>query len=382
MLTSRKENQYLVFYFDDGKNVKYNLSTGETIGKLGKPVKDIRTQLSGYDLLQVINSFQDDKYKIFLNFLDKNFINKSHAQKGYRGRVDRITNVGSFLSKIDGYKYFEQYFACGIEKLDYRIKHKLNEVPKNLIKLCKTHSITLDDNLINSYKNNPNLFNTLLNYEFTSISKINIQNILYFNKYEKDKFDQLINTYNYKPISLLQYIDNLMTFEALDNFHDVISELLDYCNMMSKISPKYEKYPKNFLTTHKIASRNYNRLKQQFIEEDFKKVIDTKLEYTYDDYKIIYPKTTQDIKDEAVQQNHCVASYIQNVIDGKTHILFLRNKNDIERSLITLEVKNYKVIQARGKFNRDVNKEEQNIIDRYNEKLNRIYNKEKGNIAC
>ena len=158
MLTSRKENQYLVFYFDDGKNVKYNLSTGETIGKLGKPVKDIRTQLSGYDLLQVINSFQDEKYKRFLNFLDKNFINKSHAKKGYGGRVDHITNVGSFLSRINDYKYFEQYFACGIEKLDYRIKHKLNEVPKNLIKLCKTNSITLDDNLIISYKDNPNLF--------------------------------------------------------------------------------------------------------------------------------------------------------------------------------------------------------------------------------
>jgi len=382
MLTSCKENQYLVFYFDDGKNVKYNLSTGETIGKLGKPVKDIRTQLSGYNLLQVINSFQDEKYKNFLNFLDKNFINKSQSKRYANYRVDRITNVGTFLSKIDGYKYFEQYFACGIEKLDYRIKYKLNEVPKNLIKLCKTHSITLDDNLIISYKDNPNLFNTLLNYEFTSIAKYSIQSILYQNNHYKNKFDQLINTYNYKPISLLQYIDNLMTFEALDDFHDVVSELLDYCNMMSKISPKYEKYPKNFLTTHKIATRNYNRLKQQFIEEDFKKVIDIKLEYTYEDYKIIYPKTTQDIKDEAVQQNHCVASYIQNVIDGKTHILFLRNKDDIERSLITLEIRNYKVVQARGKFNRDVTREEQNIINKYNERLNRIYNKEKGNIAC
>jgi len=382
MLTSCKENQYLVFYFDDGKNVKYNLSTGETIGKLGKPVKDIRTQLSGYDLLQVINSFQDEKYKNFLKFLDNNFINKSHAKRYSYGRVDRITNVGSFLSKIDGYKYFEQYFACGIEKLDYRIKHKLNEVPKNLIKLCKTHSITLDDNLIISYKDNPNLFNTLLNYEFTSIPKYSVQSILYQNNQYKNKFDQLISTYNYKPISLLQYIDNLMTFEALDNFHDVVSELLDYCNMMSKISPKYEKYPKNFLTTHKIATRNYNRLKQQFIEEDFKKVIDLKLEHTYDSYKIIYPKTTQDIKDEAVQQNHCVASYIQNVIDGKTHILFLRDKENIERSLVTLEIKNYKVVQARGKFNREVTNEEQVIISKYNEKLNKIYNKRKEDVAC
>ena len=173
-----------------------------------------------------------------------------------------------------------------------------------------------------------------------------------------------------------------MTYEALDNFHSVVGELLDYCNMMSKISPKYEKYPKNFLTTHKIATRNYNRLKEVFIEEDFKKVIDLKLEHTYDNYKIVYPKTTQDIKDEAVQQNHCVASYIQNVIDGKTHIVFLRDKENIERSLVTLEIKNYKVVQAKGKFNRDVTREEQSIINKYNEKLNKLYNKRKEDIAC
>jgi len=382
MLISCKENQYLVFYFDDGKNVKYNLSTGETIGKLGKPVKDIRTQLSGYDLLQVINSFQDEKYKKFLNFLDRNFINKSQSKRYVSYRVDRIKNIGSFLSKIDGYKYFEQYFACGIVKLDYRIRYQLNEIPKNLIKLCKTHSIELNNNLVDAYKRSPDLFSNLLNYEFTTISKNNIQDILYANDHYKNKFDQLINTHNYKSTSLLQYIDNLMTFEALDNFHSVVSELLDYCNMMIKISPKYEKYPKNFLTTHKIATRNYNRLKQQFIEEDFKKVIDLKLEHTYDNYKIVYPKTTQDIKDEAVQQNHCVASYIQNVIDGKTHILFLRDKENIERSLVTLEIRNYKVVQARGKFNREVNKEEQGVINRYNERLNKIYNKRKEEIAC
>jgi len=53
-----------------------------------------------------------------------------------------------------------------------------------------------------------------------------------------------------------------------------------------------------------------------------------------------------------------------------------------ERSLVTLEIKNYKVVQARGKFNRDVTKEEQSVINKYNERLNKIYNKRKEEIAC
>jgi len=390
MLQSKKEHQYLVFYFDDGKNVKYNLATGETIGKLGKPVKDICTQLRGCNLLNVIESFEDERYRDFLKFIDENFINISTANK-YKPysrnsrRVNKISNIGSFLSRIYEYKHFEQYFACGIKLLDRRIRYKLNEIPKNLIKLCKIYSIRLDNQLIVNYKKNPNLFTTLLNQNFSTITRTEILNILCDTSYYNGKFNELLRIHNYKPLSLIQYIDNLMTYEALSGFNFTICELLDYCNMMNKISPKYEKYPKNFLTTHKIATRNYNRLKEQFIEADFKKVRDLSFEYTYNNYKVIYPQTTQDIKDEAVQQNHCVASYIQNVIDGKTHILFLREKDNIEKSLITLEVKNYRVVQARGKFNRDATSEEQFIINMYNKKLNKIKNnliKESEKTAC
>ena len=35
-----KEKQFLVFDFEDGKTVKYDFTTGKTIGKLGKIVDD------------------------------------------------------------------------------------------------------------------------------------------------------------------------------------------------------------------------------------------------------------------------------------------------------------------------------------------------------
>ena len=35
-----KEKQFLVFDFEDGKVVKYDFTTGKTIGKLGKKVDD------------------------------------------------------------------------------------------------------------------------------------------------------------------------------------------------------------------------------------------------------------------------------------------------------------------------------------------------------
>ena len=69
---------------------------------------------------------------------------------------------------------------------------------------------------------------------------------------------------------------------------------------MKQISPKFDKYPRHFLTTHKIACRNYSRLKEQFDEEEFKKHINKNMEHTFGDYTFIYPESTQDIKDEAI----------------------------------------------------------------------------------
>ena len=42
-----KDKQYLVFDFEDGKTVKYDFATKTAIGKSGKPVKNICSQLKG-----------------------------------------------------------------------------------------------------------------------------------------------------------------------------------------------------------------------------------------------------------------------------------------------------------------------------------------------
>lgn len=366
----------MVFRFEDGKDVRYDLSNGQTIGKLGKPVKDICTQLRGYDILGVINSFQDDNYRNFLKFVDSR-VNRSTACRRssyyYRGRVDKVRNVGSFLSRIQNYSDYEQFFACGLEKVNYDVKCKITDVPKGLLKICRECDIELTKDLIFAYQKNPNNFNNIMNMNFYSISRKQVLNVMInaeISTWQSDtKIKRLLEGYNYKLQSLFTYFDNLITYEAIDGLNWIISEFYDYVTMVSRISPKYEKYPKNFLTTHKIACRNYNRLKEQFVEEDFKKRIDKSLEYSYGKYKFIYPESTQDIKDEAVQQNNCVASYIKSVINGDCHILFMRKKDDLEHSLVTIEVRNNQIVQAKGKFNRDVTKEEQLVVDKWNKKF-------------
>ena len=54
----------------------------------------------------------------------------------------------------------------------------------------------------------------------------------------------------------------------------------------------------------------------------------------------------------------------------------MRKNDNPNKSIVTLEVRNNKVVQAKGKFNRDCNEEEGLVISRYEEFLNNKNKKE------
>ena len=367
-----KEKQFLIFDFEDGKTVKYDFATKKCIGKKGKQVKNLCSQLQGISMSQIIESCTDEKYARFLDFV----------KSKYSWNHCNIHNIGTILDKIPMYAKYEQFFSAGIEDiLDHNFKYTINDIPKGLIKLCQNHSIKLSNNFLNFYKKNPDAYILAYNLEYISLNDNDIYNILnsheYFSYYSRNnynglyghhsRFILLINEYGYTAKGLLNYLDYCKTYEAIESMDYLLKELLDYAVMMKRISNKFDKYPRHFLTTHRIATRNYNRLKQDFIEEDFKKRINKDMEKTFGEYRFIYPDCTQDIKSEAVQQNNCVASYIDKVIGGQCHILFLRYKDSPDKSLVTIEVRNDKIVQALQKYNNPLTNEQAEIVEKWND---------------
>lgn len=377
-----KEKQFLVFEFEDGKTVKYDFADKTCIGKSGKLVNDLRSQLSGITMKDICDCCTDKQYGKFLRFV------QTHGDYNHRG----ITNIGTILSRVPDFAQFEQIYSAGIENIvSSNFSYKINDIPKGLIKLCQTHSITLSNTFLKFYKENPDAYLLAYNLDYTSLNDADIYIILSHEHTAKEyygtrtyeyhwkkisAFNNLIKEFGYTAKALLHYIDYLKTYEAMDGMGYILGELYDYASMMQKISHKFDKYPRHFLTTHKIACRNYNRLKQQFIEEDFQKRIDKSMEKSFEDYQFIYPNSTQDIKDEAVQQNNCVASYIDRVIDGKCHILFLRKKDQPDKSLVTIEVRNGKIVQALQRFNNPLNDEQKEVVDKWNKWYSKKYESE------
>ena len=371
-----KDKQYLVFDFEDGRNVKYDFATKTAIGIKGNPVKDLNKQLQFLTLNELIDCCTDKAYGKFLQYIKK--------QESYP-----ITNIGTLLKKVPDYARYEQIFSAGFEDIVdmYGFKYggySINDIPKSLIKTAKDHKIIISNNLIKYWKENTDAHYLAYQIEYMSLDDNDILELITKHSYIRNEnlesyFNILINKYNYNAKSLLLYFDHLKTFEAIDNMGYLIKEFYDYVNMMSAISKKYDKYPRHFLTTHKIACRNYNRLKREFSEGLFKQRINKEYECSYKNYVFLYPKCTQDIKDEAVQQNNCVASYIDRVIDGYCDILFLRKKDSPDKSLVTIEVVNNKIVQARRRFNDPVTYEDQEAIDYWNKKFCKENNKSKTN---
>lgn len=312
----------MIFDFEDGRTVKYDFATKTSIGIKGKPVKDLRGQLSGLTMNQIIDCCDDKKYAKFLIFVSNRYPNY-------------ISNIGTILSKVPFYSKFEQIFSAGFDDIiDKNFTKTINDIPKSLIKVAKDRKIKISDRFCDYWKKNPDAHYLAYQLEYTSLTDDDINKILNRENYNYadgvyhyySYFNKLIDEYRYNPKALLLYIDTLKTFEAIEDMYHLLGEIEDYARMMNTISPKFDKYPRNFLTTHKIACRNYNRLKKEFSEEIFRTRINKDYECSFGDYQFIYPDSTQDIKDEASMQSNCVASYIDKVIDGNCHIMFLRKK--------------------------------------------------------
>lgn len=375
-MQSTKHGKHLEFYMDgvhDSFVVKYDLSTGTYIGKSGHPVKNLNRYFCNMTVSDIIETFDDERYRNYLSFCWNN-IRRGH-----------ISNMGTFLQSVRKYANFEQVFSAGVTKVSKYFSLPIRDVPKGLLDIIRSSDndgdrnrygyggLKLDDALVYFYKKDPDFARFVLTHEFTTLNTGGIIDMLGVREHniENRNYWRLINQRGYDPEKLLLYLDDLHTYEALDWLSGTVKELEDYARMMNSITDKYEKFPRNFLTTHRIATRNYQRYQKEYEEELFLKRIDKSLEYADDTYKLIYPKTTQDIKEEGVRQNHCVASYIQSVLDGKCHIMFLRRKDELDKNLITVEIRDGVIVQSRGAYNRTPSREERGFIDHYNKRAER-----------
>ena len=85
---------------------------------------------------------------------------------------------------------------------------------------------------------------------------------------------------------------------------------------------------------------------------------------------IIFPAlTVESLKDESKQQNNCVRTYAEKYATGTCDIYFMRDIKQPKKSLVTIEVKNNKVVQSRIKNNKSPDKKQLAFINKWEQKI-------------
>lgn len=156
-------------------------------------------------------------------------------------------------------------------------------------------------------------------------------------------------------------------FQSLNSFMNELKDYLAMCDTMNVKPTLYSSYLKQ---THDILARNYKIRLTEEQDELFKKRYEEFKDYTTKDgkYIITHPSCAEDVKQEGYNLNHCCASYINKVIRGTSKLVFLRYAKSIAKSLVTIEICDKAIVQARGASNRSITKEEFAKICEYAQK--------------
>ena len=183
-----------------------------------------------------------------------------------------------------------------------------------------------------------------------------------------DTLIELFNDYGYNNLKrLVLYITREVKLEqGITNPDEAITLLRDYVRMCQAMELGYEKYPKSLKKEHDIALMNYKANESEIKQKQFAKVVESEdyvsLDFKTKDYAIIRPTTVNDVIKEGESLSHCVASYVDDIIKKKCKILFLRRTDNLNESLVTVEVRGHIIRQVKGKFNRKPTEEEKEFV--------------------
>lgn len=185
------------------------------------------------------------------------------------------------------------------------------------------------------------------------------------NSYRNSKFYQF-----YTFGKFMDYVCEEAVNQGFKTLNSFMGELRDYLDMCVSMDIKPTLYSSYLKQTHDITSRNYEvKLTEEQAEMFENAYKDFKPFVTEDKtYSIVRPKNADDVKHEGSALNHCVASYISKVLKRNCLIVFLRKTKATDKPLVTIEIENEAIVQARGASNRSITEEEYKAICEYAKK--------------
>jgi len=326
----------------------------------------------GYAIHQI--DFAENKFKELMSYARR-------MSEGRKSISTFLTNLGKalvFESYIDQglrFEFLVQGSYWGDAPTVHCITRELQQYDKNVIKFFKKHNLQFNTEWENFYfrgegftrMDKGQIISLLhkLDQKYSSEDIRRMYDAFTTNNSPADNFSILVSHYKCDAFSLWCYLfDYIEPFENI-KFPESVRLLNDYCRMAHGIGRSIKKYPKYLKSMHDILAANYQANQQIYDEMKFSSMAKKHLEHEGQKFTVVVPLSSKDIIKEGASLNHCVASYVNKVLKEETYIMFMRYKETRDESLITLELQNGCIVQAKGSYNRALTDEEKKFLVTY-----------------
>ena len=195
--------------------------------------------------------------------------------------------------------------------------------------------------------------------------KMNIKGIRYLRQFKIEDLNKIA-----KYMTLDKFIEFVKTKNEFD-----IRIYLDYIGFLEdlQLNVKDKKYlfPEDIKQEQDKYQKQVEVRKDQIIRRKIKERYKTLQKNTFSSnkYFIIPAKSINELEDESKQQDNCVRTYAKDYSNGKCDIYFMREKDKPNKSLVTVEVKQNKVVQSRTKYNGNINKTQERFLKKWEDKV-------------
>lgn len=214
-------------------------------------------------------------------------------------------------------------------------------------------------------------------YHFIKKHNLDFRELKVLQVLQKENISLIRKLKDYHNLAdLARYVDLEVAYKkVLSNQANYEHEYLDYleacANLKYDMHDKKVLYPTNLAKEHnkviKLLEIVFNEKSDELIKERLTKLN----KFIYKDKKyIIFPAdSVESLIDESKQQHNCVKTYIKKYALGKCDIYYMRELSNIDKSLVTIEVRNQEVVQSRIIDNQLPTKGQQDFINKWQKKI-------------
>lgn len=154
----------------------------------------------------------------------------------------------------------------------------------------------------------------------------------------------------------------------------VLSEWRDYASMAAKLADGggFILYPRDLAAAHDAAQARMKAEEDAVLRKAFASVmagVRDGLRYERDGLAVVVPSVPDEVVAEGRALHTCVGSYVGRVADGQCLILFVRDISAPDVPLYTMEVRDRRVVQLRGKGNSDPPPDVRAFVDGYERRV-------------